>query len=414
MTLDVRFPFPGTVSSEHALVDRLTAHGEDERLDVADPRVLTFLGEFARRLLRPETVRRHPEIGSLGFFLRPSELKRMAARLTGGDPGEVRVPRGLVVHFPPATVDTVFAYSWALSAIAGNRNLVRLSSRAAAASEAILQALSDALDGADPVIGRTQWMVSYEHDPAITAALVRMCDVRVIWGGDHAVQRLREMPIPPLARDLIFPDRSSFAVIDVEGWHATDARRRRMAVEGFATDVYWFDQAACSSPRVLCWVGNPARALLAKQEFRRSLEAVLLERGWSVDASMAVEKRVATYGLAASGRASDIRFVSNSIVEVDLAELSDWPRTWLGAGTICHATVDSLDAIVPIITRKDQTMTAFGFRESDLRRFAVAVGDRGIDRIVPFGQALTFAGHWDGYDLLHEFTRGLTVSAQFA
>ena len=29
----------------------------------------------------------------------------------------------------------------------------------------------------------------------------------------------------------------------------------------------------------------------------------------------------------------------------------------------------------------------------------------GLDRLVPFGQALTFNRYWDGYDLLQEFTR---------
>jgi len=37
------------------------------------------------------------------------------------------------------------------------------------------------------------------------------------------------------------------------------------------------------------------------------------------------------------------------------------------------------------------------------------VGGRGIDRVVPFGQALSFASVWDGYDLLTEFTRLTTL-----
>ncbi|HET9516299.1 MAG TPA: gamma-glutamyl phosphate reductase, partial [Actinoplanes sp.] len=35
---------------------------------------------------------------------------------------------------------------------------------------------------------------------------------------------------------------------------------------------------------------------------------------------------------------------------------------------------------------------------------------RGIDRVVPFGSALSFAAVWDGYDLLSEFSRITTVT----
>ncbi|MFC6804089.1 acyl-CoA reductase [Deinococcus caeni] len=39
------------------------------------------------------------------------------------------MPRGLVFHVPPANVDTIFIYSWLMSVLAGNRNVIRLSSR---------------------------------------------------------------------------------------------------------------------------------------------------------------------------------------------------------------------------------------------------------------------------------------------
>ena len=48
-------------------------------------------------------------------------------------------PRGNVFHLPPANVDTIFVYSWAISALAGNHNVVRISSRSAGAAEVILE-----------------------------------------------------------------------------------------------------------------------------------------------------------------------------------------------------------------------------------------------------------------------------------
>ncbi|GGQ74881.1 acyl-CoA reductase [Couchioplanes azureus] len=385
-------------------LDDLIAPGRD-RLAVGDPRVVDFLTRFARRLLAPAVARRHPELGSLGYFLRPAELARAVARMRRDD--ALVFPRGNVFHVPPANVDTIFVYSWALSALAGNHNIVRISPRAAAAAETVLEALTATLADADPVIARTQRMVTYGRDDAVTGVLSGWCDLRVIWGGDAAVDTIRRLPLRPSGRDLTFPDRTSWAVLSVPGWRAADPAARRAAVTGFANDAYWFDQAACSSPRTVFLVGPPAPAVA--DEFLHLLAGVVAKRGWSVDAAMAVEKRVHAYGLAATGAVSAIRHTGNEVTGLALRHAEAAPRHWIGAGAFPFASVSSLDELVPAMTRHDQTVSHFGFTPAELQGFAQALGGRGVDRIVPFGSALTFGVLWDGYDLLHEFTRLTTV-----
>jgi hypothetical protein len=410
MSIAVRFPAAAD-TDVGALVAEVTAEPTGGRLAVGDERIRDFLVALSRRLLRPDLARRYPELGSLGFFLRRGEIARAVERLNDGAGGARRTPRGLVLHFPPANVDTIFVYSWALSALAGNRNIVRVSARSAGAAQAILEALNDVLVESHPAVAQTQRMITYDRDDATTAALSAVCDLRVIWGGDQAVTDLRRHPLPPLARDLTFPDRSSFAAVSVAGWQAATPAARRAAVDGFANDVYWFDQAACSSPRNLFWVGDETAAGAAREEFMALLAQAVAERGWGVDAAMAVEKRVATYGLAAAGAATRIAFAGNAVASVDLAGPQAVQRRWLGAGTICHLTVRALADIVPTVARKDQTFSQFGFAMAELDDFVTAVAGRGVDRIVPFGSALTFAGVWDGYDLLQEFTRITTIQA---
>ncbi|MET7394564.1 acyl-CoA reductase [Dactylosporangium sp. NPDC005572] len=406
-----RFPAGAEIRSVDRLIAEVTQEPADGRLTVGDERVRDFLIAFSRRLLKPDLARRHPELGSLGFFLRRSELAKAVERFGDGVGGHRRAPRGLVLHFPPANVDTIFVYSWALSALAGNHNIVRVSNRSAGAAQTVLEALNDALADAHPAIARTQRMVTYDRDDAITGALMAACDLRVLWGGDQSVGALRRHPIPPLARDLAFPDRSSFAAVSVAGWQAAAPARRRAAADGFANDLYWFDQAACSSPRDLFWIGDAEAADAAKVEFIELLGEVVGQRGWAVDAAMAVEKYVATYGLAATGAATRVAFAGNAVANVELAGLGEVRREWLGAGTICHVTLGSLADLAPAIQRKDQTLAQFGFTMSELDDFVTTLAGRGIDRIVPFGQALTFAGVWDGLDLLREFTRIITIQA---
>ncbi|GAA2622770.1 acyl-CoA reductase [Dactylosporangium fulvum] len=407
--IEPRFPAGAPVSGVDRLLAEVSQEPDGGRLVVGDERVREFLIAFSRRLLKPDLARRHPELGSLGFFLRKGELARAVERLGDGVGGRRRAPRGLAVHFPPANVDTIFVYSWALSALAGNHNIVRISNRSAGAAQTVLEALNDVLADAHPAITQTQRMVTYDRDDAVTGALMGACDLRVLWGGDQSVNLLRKHPVRPLTRDLAFPDRSSFAAISVPGWQTATPAQRRAAADGFANDLYWFDQAACSSPRDLFWVGDAAAAEEAKAEFATLLGEVVGQRGWAVDAAMAVEKRVATYGLAATGAATRVVFAGNAVADVELAGLGEVQRHWLGAGTICHVTIGSLAELAPAIQRKDQTLSQFGFTMSELDDFVTTLAGRGIDRIVPIGQALTFAGVWDGFDLLHEFTRIITI-----
>ena len=408
MTLTARFP-AGPDRTVAEILAAVSAEPDGGRLTVGDPRVVDFLANFARRLLAPSTARRYPELGSLGFFLRRGEVTRTLAGVHGTD--DVLVfPRGLVFHVPPANVDTIFVYSWALSALAGNPNVVRVSARSAGAATAVLDALNDALADAHPAVAQTQRMVTYGRDDEITAALSAACDLRVIWGGDASVHAIRRHPLAPSARDVTFPDRSSFAALSVPGWAALDVAARRAGVAGFANDAYWFDQAACASPRALFLIGGSvAGSAAVLDEFVALLVDEVAARGWGVDAAMAVEKRVATYGLAADGAATDVRFATNAVAVATLAP-GELPRRWLGAGTFPVATHPSLASLVPLLGRRDQTFSHLGFTAAELGDFARALGGRGIDRIVPFGRALTFGAIWDGYDLLHEFTRRTTVT----
>lgn len=406
MTLRMRFPAGGTVA-----VAELLAPHEAEPLTVGDPRMVDFLATVATRLLTPALARRHPELGSLGFFLRRRELLGAVERLHSTVGSDTLVfPRGRVFHVPPANVDTIFVYSWALSALAGNTNVVRVSPRSAAAAEAVLEVLNASLAEADPVVARTQLMVTYGHDDAATACLSAASDLRVLWGGDRAVQNLRRHPLAPAARDLTFPDRSSFAILSVSGWAAATARRRREAASAFANDAYWFDQAACASPRTVFLVGAAQQAEKVRAEFVALLDDVVRERGWDVDAAMAVEKRVGAYGLAADGGVRRMVFHRNALATLELAEVSAVPRHWLGAGTFPFVTLPDLAQLAPFVCRRDQTLTHFGFDRDELMALARSVGGRGVDRIVPFGAALTFAPVWDGHDLLREFVRLVTVN----
>jgi hypothetical protein len=101
--------------------------------------------------------------------------------------------------------------------------------------------------------------------------------------------------------------------------------------------------------------------------------------------------------------------LGNEIAVLDLIQAGVLPGGWMGAGTFLQATVAGLDALAAAAGPKDQTCSYFGFAPDEVGQLATGLGARGIDRVVPFGSALTFSAVWDGYDLLAEFTRVTTL-----
>ena len=203
----------------------------------------------------------------------------------------LRFPEGLLFHIAPGNADTVFVYSWALAALAGNRNVVRLSEWGEAATEAVLSALAQSLDQADPVVAGTQRIVSYDHlDEAATAELSAACDLRVLWGSDQAITDIRRSPLRPSARDLTFPNRSSFAAISETAFLSADASERKRAVEAFHSNTYLFGQAACASPGMIFWIGAARVVAAARVAFEVLLTQTVDARGPRADAAMAIQK----------------------------------------------------------------------------------------------------------------------------
>lgn len=395
-----------------ALTDSDFADLEDinraAHLVFGDERVIDYFATVSRLLLRPQIARSNPELAALGFFLRRSQLCRMLTGI-GREPAQLRMPRGLVCQFTPANIPVIFGYSWALSALAGNVNVVRLSSRDSPSADILIDALGEALSDAAPVIALTQRLLRYGHDDSVTALLSRLCDLRVIWGGDDTVAAIRRQPLAPRARDLTFPDRVSFAVISAAGWLRAGPDCQEQAVRRFYNDSYLYDQAACASPLTVYWIGEPDIALLAQQAFLQELAALVAVRGPALDTTTVIDKYVRTYSLGLMGEVTSIRFLGNALTILDMPVQGSMLRSWSGPGVFAFGTAPALAALVPAVGRRHQTVAHFGFSGAEITEFATALRGRGVDRLVPAGEALLFDAVWDGYELLREFSRVMTV-----
>lgn len=361
-------------------------------------------------------AKKFPELQALAFFIRRSAIRSLWKDFaeSGEQPDTVRIPCGKVFHLAPGNVDTLFVYSWFLSAITGNTNIVRLSQRSSQPATIICRLLNQVLSGFSNEIKSSISMISYGHDEEITSLISQSIDLRVIWGGDRSVEAIRTASLPVHARELVFPDRYSIALISSTAFLDLDNDGKLRLLHDFFNDSYWFDQAACSSPRQIFFLGDNKTNSEASDQFQLHLQEELLRRDFQLEAGAAVEKLTDVYECLLQVPVQKLHFQTNELAVMDLAvaaaeRQSPLPDKHASRGSFYTSHISTLDELIPVLTRKVQTLTYFGFAREELKTFARKINGRGIDRMVPIGQALSFDRFWDGLDLLAEFTRLVNI-----
>ncbi len=372
---------------------------------------VSFCNEFSKGLFKDAAARRYPEIQALAFWMRRAELARMQAEFAElARQDTVRVPRGTVFHIPPANVDTIFIYSWLIAVLTGNRNIIRLPPRVTEPTAVICRVFNGLLAAAGSALRQNTVMLRYGHEKEITETISAVADVRIVWGGDDTIRAIRAIPLPPHATELTFADRYSFAVIHAGRYLAAGAGQKQKLAEAYFNDIFWFDQMACSSPRLMVWQGEAAETAAASQEFLALLQIQTERRGYQVQTATRLNRFAYACGAAVDGVAAAYRNVGELTI-LDVESLERFSRKHCGGGLLFQHRVSALEEVVPFIERRDQTMTYFGFELEELRAFAARLNGRGVDRIVPAGQALQFNRFWDGYDLFQELTRHVYIGA---
>jgi len=363
------------------------------------------LSEISKALLAAPDVRNVPQLVALGYWLRRSALVRMKQDFFNTVlSGRVMTARGLAFHLAPANVDTLFVYSWALSLLAGNANIVRLPSTMTSASERLLKIILDALNKTDEA--ERHIFCSYDHTSSANREISALSDLRMVWGGDAKVLSVSSDPVRPDGLSIGFPDRKSFAMICTSAYANSDIATRDQVAERLYNDMYWFDQLGCGSPRVLFWVGKPAN--LADDLYTR-LTRIATAKGYEVETGIAINKFAYANDAAAAGMVRAAKRYNNTLTIIETAGHRDASRAVQGGGLLWQKTVETPVEVAAFVDRQTQTVTHFGFEEDNLQSLATALIGKGGYRLVPLGEALAFEPTWDGLDFMLHMTRQIVV-----
>lgn len=372
------------------------------------PEALDFLSALSAALLKDREAKAYPDVITFAYFCRKAHLARLQEEYAGQL--DDRLGRGVVFHIAPSNVPINFAYSLAAALLSGNGSVVKASSRDFVQTRIVCRAMEKLLAEDFPALAPYVCVVTYPREAQeVTEAFSARCDARVIWGGDETVRRVREAALPPRAVEVTFADRYSLLCIRSEAVTALSEEALERLVKDFYNDTYLTDQNACTSPRLIYWVGE-GDSREASERFFRAVGAYARQR-YELAPVVAVDKLTAACRTAMSLEGAEIvtapdNWVARVLVKRLCPELYDLRSP---GGFFLEYAAPTLDALGDFVTPRVQTLSYLGFQPEELRHFVLENRLTGIDRIAPVGHTMDFALTWDGYDLIRTLSR--TVSA---
>lgn len=360
---------------------------------------IAFLADLSRELLKDVRTRQYVDVVSYAYWIRKASIENVRSKHLDY---HCRLGRGVAFHIAPSNVPVNFAVSMTSSLLAGNCTLIRVSNKQFPQVDIICEAMNKLLETVYANMKPYFCLIRYEHSDDITRELSAICDVRVIWGGNKTIETIRQAPIPPRAIEMAFADRHSIAIINSDEYLKGDSKE---IAKGFYTDTYYSDQNACSSPRLVVWMGNSINT--AKERFWNELE-VLVRNEYEMKAIQAVDKYTSVCMLGMKEKTQHLVSKDNYVVRVEVdtlkTDLMDYKN---GGGYFFEYSANKLEEIEPILTKQCQTISVYGIDKDAVKQLVFDKGVRGVDRIVELGQTMGLEFIWDGYKMIETMSRFL-------
>jgi hypothetical protein len=366
--------------------------------------IVSFLSQLSKTLFADKEAKQFPDIITFSFFCRQANIKGLRKRYT--DILDRSLGKGVSFHVTPSNVPINFAYSLIMGLLAGNVCIVRVSSKEFPQTEIVCNAINKVTKRSEySVLKNYLAILRYDHDDDLNSFFSGLCDVRVIWGGDQTIEKIREAKLPSRASDITFADRFSGCIIKAEGFLRLEEKSK--ITETFYNDTFLFDQNACSSPTFIYWLGDYESITKAKDIFWKDLQLFLDLKKYELEPILANEKLMSAYRAAIDiDGASLIKLSTNLIYRVELTSLpSDLYMSKQAGGFFYEFSSDTINEILKVMSSKFQTLSYIGFDGDTLKNEIVKAGVRGVDRVVKSGESMAFDPVWDGVDLIRQMSR---------
>ena len=386
--------------------------GKEEVSAIPPPRItyedqcIEFLDCLSKAIRSDGEAKRYPELLTFAFWIRRAGISKLGEAYAKRQGGIKRIGKGLVFHIAPSNVPVNFAYTLVFGMLAGNANVVKVSSKRFRQVDILCRLMSHLTEQEEfQWVERQNAVVMYDRSGDATDYFSGICDARVIWGGDATIAQVRKSPLQPRSTEVTFADRYSFAILSAEAINRASEEEIKQLARRFYNDTYLMDQNACSSPHLVCWMGKEDGCETAGRRFWREVFAVCAESYELADVKVS-EKYALLCKIEDEFEDIKVTRYKNALYVVRLELLPNEITELRGKfGLFFECRLDSLEEIIERAGKKVQTCAVYGIETSEIADCVCSMHAKGIDRIVPIGGTLDIGVFWDGYDVISELSR---------
>ena len=377
-------------------------------LEPFSTQIINFLDDLSKSLDNKFNNKNFPDLKALSFFCRKNNILNLRDKYQNKD--SIRFGLGLLFHITPSNIPTNFAYSLIFGLINGNSNVVKVPTKKFDEIKIICKSINSILDKKKYLqIKNMITVVRYNStDQLLTKNFSAICDARLIWGGDKTITDIKKFETKAKNIDIPFSDRYSISLINSEKFLKLPDHKIKNLIKNFYNDTYAVDQNACSSPHIILWKGKFITK--AKKSFWNHLNKLVIEKYNSPLISTVDNYSKLVTELIKNKNIHSFKKFNKSLYVVTLKKMhSNFFIEKTKWGFFYECNIDNLININQVVNRNLQTLTYFGFSRIFIKNFFEKNNFKGIDRIVPFGQALNINLIWDGYDLTKILSREIEI-----
>ena len=373
-----------------------------------DDLICRFVSDFSEYLNSLSAVNKYPDLKTLSFWCRKKNIQNLKDKFYKNN-NILRVGVGLVFHITPSNIPTNFAYSLLFGLLNGNSNIIKVPSKLFPQIDIICNCLENLLKKKKYLkIKKMIQVTRYSDNDTFTKTISSICDARLIWGGNKSINDIRNFKLNERALDIAFSDRFSLCVIDAKKLLKLDKYEIERLIERFYNDTYLVDQNACSSPHLIIWLNDKSKKI--RNIFWKILNTQILKKYKQPEIASIEKYNQLCENILNLKNMKKYKIFNNLLYVITLGRLNEMTGNLRGKwGFFYEYECSSLNKIKNFINKDFQTLTYFGLSKNSLVKFVLQNNLKGIDRIVPIGQALDINLNWDGYDLNKTLTRVVDI-----
>ncbi|MCR5667283.1 MAG: hypothetical protein K6G01_10690 [Eubacterium sp.] len=371
-----------------------------------DEQVINFLHALSRKIMKDNEAKQYPDVVSLGFYLRSANLNRLKEE---AKMNEIRMGRGMIFHVAPSNVPVNAFFSLTFGLLAGNVNVLRVPTKEFGQITCVCRLMRELLEREYSFLAYNVAVVSYERNSSWSAYLSEHCCGRVIWGGDETIASFAPLKMHPRAVEIHFADRYSFAVLSAKAVLGADDKQTQSLAEGFYNDTYLMDQNACSSPHLICWKSDCDAMEDAKDKFWNAVYETAKKYDLA-DIKCTGKYTTHTENVMRYPQITSVKRYDNLLYVSQLSKVPDSLEQLRGKfGDFYEIEIEDLGELGEALTQRTQSCLYFGLEPRQIYQELTSRKRKGVDRIVPIGKALDITVYWDGYDIIRELSRIITL-----